>query len=133
MESTGVKDKIHVSQATADLLIAAGKPNWVRPRDDAVEAKGKGLLKTYWLSTHASARTASVNGSNSTSGESNAEINRNFQDEDAGNYIKRERLIDWVVDLLADQIKKVVRLLESILLLNQLSRTLSVALRTSWH
>lgn len=52
MESTGAKDKIHISQATADLLIQSGKSNWIKPREDIVEAKGKGVLKTYWLNTH---------------------------------------------------------------------------------
>ena len=42
MESTGKPDHIQCSQATADLLIAAGKTHWVTPRDHLVVAKGKG-------------------------------------------------------------------------------------------
>jgi class 3 adenylate cyclase len=34
MEHTGLRDRIQVSQETADLLIAAGKLAWVTPRDD---------------------------------------------------------------------------------------------------
>ena len=48
MESTGLKDKIQISQATADLLIAAGKEKWLIARDTKVQAKGKGELQTYW-------------------------------------------------------------------------------------
>jgi class 3 adenylate cyclase len=39
IESTGQRNRIQVSQQTADLLIEAGKDNWVVPRKDLVEAK----------------------------------------------------------------------------------------------
>ena len=42
MESTGQRDKIQVSQETADLLLGAGKTHWVTQREDKVIAKGKG-------------------------------------------------------------------------------------------
>jgi class 3 adenylate cyclase len=42
MESNGVAGKIQVSQATADILIAAGKEHWVIKREDLIIAKGKG-------------------------------------------------------------------------------------------
>jgi DNA-binding NarL/FixJ family response regulator len=42
MESTGIKDRIQISQETADELIAAGKVHWLTPREDKVIAKGKG-------------------------------------------------------------------------------------------
>ena len=32
-ESTGIPTRIHISQATTDLLIKAGKESWVKPRD----------------------------------------------------------------------------------------------------
>jgi class 3 adenylate cyclase len=49
MESNGLRDRIQVSQETADLLIVGGKPHWVSPREDKIKAKGKGELQTYWL------------------------------------------------------------------------------------
>ena len=49
MESTGKPGQIQLSQETADLLVSAGKERWIRPRDDRVQAKGKGILQTYWL------------------------------------------------------------------------------------
>ena len=36
MEHTGVRDRIQVSQETADLLIAAGKTTWVTRREDGM-------------------------------------------------------------------------------------------------
>jgi hypothetical protein len=49
VESTGQRNKIHISQETANLITAAGKGHWVVPRPDLVVAKGKGELKTFWL------------------------------------------------------------------------------------
>jgi hypothetical protein len=51
MESTGEKNRIHLSKSTADLLVTAGKGYWVKPRQDLVHAKGKGNVQTYWLVT----------------------------------------------------------------------------------
>jgi class 3 adenylate cyclase len=49
MESTGEKNRIQVSSTTAELLREAGKGHWLLPRDDLVEAKGKGPMQTFWL------------------------------------------------------------------------------------
>jgi class 3 adenylate cyclase len=49
MESTGERNRIQVSDFTADLLSQAGKGHWLIPREDVVEAKGKGMLNTFWL------------------------------------------------------------------------------------
>ena len=49
MESNGVVNRIHCSQSTADELIAAGKSQWLTPREGGVEAKGKGRLQTYFV------------------------------------------------------------------------------------
>jgi class 3 adenylate cyclase len=49
IESTGKPDCIHLSWETAQLIQLAGKGDWLIPRKDAVKAKGKGELKTFWL------------------------------------------------------------------------------------
>ena len=41
IESTGQRGRIHLSQETADLIMAAQKAHWVQPREDRVTAKGK--------------------------------------------------------------------------------------------
>lgn len=50
MESNGLPGRIHISQETADELIAKGKSSWVTPREDKIVAKGKGELQTFWVS-----------------------------------------------------------------------------------
>ena len=49
MESTSKPGLIQVSQATAHYLIAKGKQHWLQPRSDLVNAKGKGVLQTYYV------------------------------------------------------------------------------------
>jgi class 3 adenylate cyclase len=49
IESTGKPNCIHLSEQTAQLIEQAGMGDWLIPRKDAVKAKGKGELKTYWL------------------------------------------------------------------------------------
>jgi len=49
MESTGILNRIHISDETARLISEGGKSNWLTPRNEAVQAKGKGELTTYWL------------------------------------------------------------------------------------
>ncbi|CAB9517165.1 Receptor-type guanylate cyclase gcy [Seminavis robusta] len=73
MESTGVKNKIQVSQEAADILVAKGYQKWLTPREDPVHAKGKGTLQTYFV-TIASDSTASAQSSNGLSGNGTFEL-----------------------------------------------------------
>ena len=66
MESNGLPNKIHVSQATADLLTAAGKGWWLTKREELIEAKGKGKMQTWWV-TPASSGNGSFGTGNSSS------------------------------------------------------------------
>jgi hypothetical protein len=49
MESHGIKGRIQVSQSTADEIVKAGKRGWIVPREDKIQAKGKGELQTYFV------------------------------------------------------------------------------------
>jgi hypothetical protein len=49
MEHSGKKDRIQISQETAELLDGARKRSWYTPRHDAIESENKGRLVTYWL------------------------------------------------------------------------------------
>lgn len=91
MESNGLPGMIQVSQKTADLLIEAGKENWVRKRKHMVEAKGKGALQTYW-----------VDPPSRSSGDSQSDMSNSDSDalQDSGaryqtDFEMLERLIEW--------------------------------------
>ena len=49
MESTGIPSKIQISQSTANLIRQHGKSHWIVKREGGVEAKGKGVMETYWV------------------------------------------------------------------------------------
>ena len=104
MESTGMRNRIQISQATADLLIAAGKSQWVKPREDAVMAKGKGVLSTFWLTpnTKRISSTGSVSDADGTV--PSLDSSGNF----AQSNLKQDRLINWIVDILHHHIRKIV-------------------------
>jgi hypothetical protein len=65
MESTGQPRQIQCSQATGDLLVAFGKKSWLVPREDKIQAKGKGEMTTFWVKP-SNGKTPSV-GSSSVS------------------------------------------------------------------
>jgi hypothetical protein len=104
MESTGTRNKIQISEATADILTKSGMSNWITPREDAVEAKGKGFLKTFWVNRNgkdesAIKRTPLVSDLDGTGNPAQLII---------ASTSKTGRLVDWMVDLLLIHVKKMV-------------------------
>ena len=127
MESTGLPQKIQVSQELAEILFASGKGRWLVQRQDKVVAKGKGELTTYWLLYHTGSRTdaasstegASYDAPNndqesvSSAGSLMEAIEEEEEEEDvlpqyAELSAKTSRLIDWNKDLLARLLRAIV-------------------------
>ena len=112
MESTGVRNKIQVSQGTANYLMAAGKSHWLSPRVDGVKAKGKGVLDTYWVSPESKQVDTGETSSTSSQGENikgpapTAETLGNSSEELRDS--KTRRLVSWMVELLLDHVTKIV-------------------------
>ena len=120
VESTGKKDMIHVSQETAELLIAAGKSIWLKPRDDLVAAKGKGTMQTYWLavtSSFSNAQNQAKLGGFDDSTDHMIDSANGFRVQlDAESNSpdgKTDRLVAWHVDILQQQIMKVIAMRNS--------------------
>ena len=120
MESMGCIGKIQVSQETADLLKAAGKEHWLKPRDEVVFAKGKGELKTYWLDPTRKKQLGRKNPRLSV-GKPPASpklLNNSFSKLKMGKLSlpldhttfdeKYTRLIDWNVDVLLHHLARVI-------------------------
>ncbi|KAL7569519.1 hypothetical protein ACA910_013893 [Epithemia clementina (nom. ined.)] len=134
MESTGVSNRIQVSQKTADLLRDAGKGEWLTARSDIVEAKGKGRLQTYWVEPGTGyavshSRTTGTEDQTAEASDSQHPLNNNADGDGPGNgalafanitnattptavasaeSVKTERLVNWNSKLLEDLIRKLV-------------------------
>jgi hypothetical protein len=84
MESKGIPNKIHVSEATARALVALGKQNWLTMRDGQVDVKGKGLMQTYFAEpvNDTAGRTRQRKGSNGSqlTGDTEFSVADTFQD-----------------------------------------------------
>lgn len=115
--SLGTKNKIQISQSTYDLLVAAGKETWTRPRSDQVTAKGKGVLKTYWLDPRPGKGAGSAAGSSDSGCSDSAGAPSNKPDTlfvmNKKRVAKQERLVAWIVDMLGQYLLKVVTLRKS--------------------
>lgn len=100
METTGFPNRIHISETTAQLLLAAGKGHWIQAREERVEAKGKGLMQTYWIDTQATATKGEAMASGSSEFGHSSITSRGIASEN-------ERLIMWNTDIL----KRLLRLI----------------------
>ena len=130
IESLGQKGRIHVSQATAQLLIEAGKDNWIQIREDVVHAKGKGAIQTYWvlsrtidaasdcrpkfiqptLANDCSSDKWSVTSGNDSAWGEDDELGGSLNAFDDKTMLQNQydRLIDWQVDMLLRLLKQIV-------------------------
>ena len=109
MESLGVSGRIHISAVTAEYLRKAGKESWLKKREDAVHAKGKGIMETYFASPKAASRSSgdsSDAGSGSNVQEGFPAVNPETHEPSFKKV--NQRLVDWMTDLLLDHTKKVV-------------------------
>lgn len=85
-----------MSSATAELLIATGKDNWVKLRDDMVEAKGKGFMKTFFLDFESGRRVSSETNSNAGTSSIVGNDSENEHAAQPTELIRQERLVDWI-------------------------------------
>jgi 3'5'-cyclic nucleotide phosphodiesterase/Adenylate and Guanylate cyclase catalytic domain len=115
MESNGLKERIHVSQETADLIQAADKGHWLTAREDKIHAKGKGELQTYWLEIR---RDNNASGTLSDNESESSDYSDEFTEEASsveedidGEIVldeKSQRLVDWTVDQLSRLLKQIL-------------------------
>ena len=113
MESTGIKGRIQVSNATAHILKECGKGFWLTRREDGVMAKGKGVLDTYWLTAKTTVHAATSSRTSSEDAKERAQLLK--ENEGDPNFDRKEaRLVNWMADLLMVHIKKVVAIHERV-------------------
>ena len=91
-------------------MTLAGKGHWLTPREDTVNAKGKGVLQTYWLRTQSKARAGSVASSGGTHSSDNDVVVESDvpSSVDAEAMLKRDRKVDWMTELLSEYLKQIL-------------------------
>lgn len=111
MESTGIPNRIQVSQETAELIKNGGKKGWLSARETKVEAKGKGELQTYWVAPPDMARSSDHSSCTSISDDELSKGDR-LADETVPDPLeleeKRNRVAEWTVEVLASVLKVIV-------------------------
>lgn len=115
IESSGTANKIHLSQETAELLIAAGKTHWVVARQDIVNAKGKGELSTYWLEFKGQSGASTRSGSTEQSGDDGEAVSTSPEEvmkpkSKVSNDLDSRTLslVSWNTDVLAKLLKQII-------------------------
>jgi hypothetical protein len=108
MESNGAPNMIQCSQKTADLLIAANKGHWIEKRADLVEAKGKGMLQTYWVDPPSRSRGGDNESTHFSESVSDIDASHVLESDGFASVARLERLIDWNVDAFAGLLKRIV-------------------------
>ncbi|KAL3942002.1 MAG: hypothetical protein SGARI_000410 [Bacillariaceae sp.] len=121
MESTGIRNKIQMSNATAKLLIKAGKEHWIEKRGELIDVKGKGSQETYFLKgstvkeLSSSGKPGSTNGATTDTMDSSSSDANDHQAQSVtqlqspgGISSKTARLIDWNTEVLSRRICGIV-------------------------
>lgn len=111
MESTGRPRQIHLSQETANLLKAAGRASWVRVRTDIVHVKGKGDLRTFWLTYRGPSATHTaglVSRTVTTETEPSLDLEQELSRRNPSNIGKFKRLVEWNTEVLVRVLKQVM-------------------------
>jgi 3'5'-cyclic nucleotide phosphodiesterase len=127
MESNGQRNKIQVSQKTAELLRLAGKEyvlipsywpsayiphslsqnvyrHWLTEREEKVECKGKGLMTTFWCEPYDSASGSVVSGSVFLS-EQQIDLAADTAELQGA---KLQRLVEWNISLFSGLLLEVM-------------------------
>eukprot|EP00980_Cylindrotheca_fusiformis_P001909 scaffold437_cov111-Cylindrotheca_fusiformis.AAC.7 len=117
MESSGERDRIQVTQETADLLNAAGfGAKWLIPRNSRIYVKGKGEMQTYWVrkakspvakgsDTKSVDETIGTDGNESSGGSS---VEQGLDPDGIHALTKTERLVEWDVSLLTSLLQQII-------------------------
>jgi len=111
IESTGEGGRIHLSEATATLLLKANKGKWICKREDMIRTKGKGAIQTYWLDGRKCMRRSSMMDACSSIGDFTVASFENEMWRSARSGLgadKTSRLIEWNCDVLQRLLKQII-------------------------
>jgi len=108
MEQTGRPGRIQISSETAELVVKAGKGHWLHMREECVEAKGKGSLRTFWLSCADDTSVGQSLMGQSLASSDHESCSDSLLSSSGGLQSRTARLIDWNVETLGRLLKQIV-------------------------
>eukprot|EP00980_Cylindrotheca_fusiformis_P011570 scaffold2738_cov119-Cylindrotheca_fusiformis.AAC.6 len=116
MENTSARNKIQVSQVTADLLSTSGLSAWIAPRKNKIFVKGKGEMQTYWLKTKVeegleplkSKRGIEYVAETLTNSSITSSVGKANEIGDIEAMTKTERLVEWNVEVLIPLLQQII-------------------------
>eukprot|EP00980_Cylindrotheca_fusiformis_P019748 scaffold6923_cov81-Cylindrotheca_fusiformis.AAC.1 len=113
MEHSGERNRIQISQATADLLAEAGFSQWTTPRETKIYLKGKGDMQTYWMRKTKSARVTKLTGpltqAETVATAAYSELTECSDESDSKDGMdKTERLVEWTVAVLTSLLQQII-------------------------
>ena len=115
-----MKDRIQISQDTADILFEGELSRMIRKREDVVTAKGKGQMQTYWLLSKMEQSTSEHGGKQRRDEHARSSMKKlnthDYDDEPvppkhSSDFMiddKEARLIGWNVEILSRLLKQIV-------------------------
>jgi hypothetical protein len=93
-----------VSHTTALELQKAHKAHWITRREDSVEAKGKGVMETYFLSLRKNLKEEAPRAQDASGVARGSVVSRSVEENKA---LKHNRLIEWCVEMLVHHLRSV--------------------------
>lgn len=107
IQTTGMSNRIQLSQATAKLLIDNGRKRWVQKRDAKIYTEEKGDLETFWLTRGIKDLGGFDEGQSSVA---YSDFMSMVSDDDDMDLIadSRARWIEWNVEVLAGVLKQIL-------------------------
>jgi class 3 adenylate cyclase len=108
IQTTGMSNRIQLSQATAKLLIDNGRKRWVQKRDAKIYTEEKGDLETYWLTRGIKDLGGFDEGQSSVAYSDFMSMVSELDDDMDLIADSRSRWIEWNVEVLAGVLKQIL-------------------------
>eukprot|EP00934_Nitzschia_sp_Nitz4_P004372 Nitzschia sp. Nitz4//scaffold277_size25017//9057//13286//NITZ4_008346-RA/size25017-snap-gene-0.31-mRNA-1//1//CDS//3329545341//4362//frame0 len=102
LHESGEHNEIHISEATAELLIKSGKKHWVSKKEKKLMTTEKGEVQTFVLSRH-----SALNGSGHEMGSRQSDDDFD-EDDDEADFDNQHRWIEWNTETLRKILVKIV-------------------------
>jgi len=110
VESTGLRNRVHISSETADLLVQAGKEHWLKKRSELVAGKGKSNMQTFWLQSPGEPTLSNTEYDKTGAAMHIKAVNKNVSLDELEEALppKVKRLVGWNTEILKKLLRQIV-------------------------